>query len=833
MTSSAPSTPRATPSPGYPEGSGRRAFKPNASIVLLGMPGTGKSTLAVIASMACRRRVVDMDNMFLETTGFSTAKYRKQFGPANYNLRQEELLRTVLHEDDRGTIIVCNGVSLEKKCQALLQEFGRTHPVILVQRDLSSIHDYLGGPDLQRLKDMLAFTAPVLRGCSNFEFYNISEIKTASAGAPSNHLAAPAFLTLKRAQRTFLKFLSLITTPEHPNSRARMVISPLEPGYPLADVAIERRRYTCAVQVSTEDILAGDADIQSLEVGSDAFEVVLDLSQQIPTADVLDDVSTCMSKVRRSTVVPIIYHVLPTSTADGSRTLYLQHVHHGLRLAPEYATVDLSLDAPALADVMAARGTTKIIGHLHTDKSWDDPFWVAQYEMAVRLGCSIVRFTRPASAVDDDISVRSFSSRMAAHDSGIPIVCYNTGRAGRRSVCFNQYLTPVVAASTRDSTDVTTSVAQHPRDSWLTAKEVTQALYTSFTLDPMQMYIIGVRIGYSVSPAMHNLAYEACGMPHEFIRIESPSLNSLKELVRKPNFGGSIVIQPFKMEVIALVDSLSQHARAIGAVNTVIPVRRRNQDGSLPSDLGIFQERNQSGPIQALYGDNTEWIGLRSCVRRGLSPANAVRPSSCGLVIGAGGMARAAVYALLQLGVMNIALFNRTYEKAESLVTHFSRLAQTSIGTGTSSPNTQQRLPNFVILKSREDPWPEHLRQPTIIISCIPTDPIDDSPAAQFTLPPQWMESATGGVVMETAYKTLNTPLMQQTMDAPKKLWTYMDGLDFIPEQAFAQFELFTGKRAPRRVMREEALRAWRDEQGNSDMEMVRRRLKAMDDQEP
>lgn len=41
------------------------------------------------------------------------------------------------------------------------------------------------------------------------------------------------------------------------------------------------------------------------------------------------------------------------------------------------------------------------------------------------------------------------------------------------------------------------------------------------------------------------------------------------------------------------------------------------------------------------------------------------------------------------------------------------------------------------------------------------------------------------------------------------------------------------GKRAPRRVMREEVLRAWRDEQGNADLEMVERRLKAIDDQEP
>jgi shikimate 5-dehydrogenase len=308
----------------------------------------------------------------------------------------------------------------------------------------------------------------------------------------------------------------------------------------------------------------------------------------------------------------------------------------------------------------------------------------------------------------------------------------------------------------------------------------------------MQIYIIGASLGYSVSPAMHNTAYQSCGMPHRFDRVQSSSLNSLKELVRESNFGGSIVIQPYKVEVISLTDSLSQHARAIGAVNTLIPVRRLRADSSIPSNLELFQERNQSGPVQALYGDNTEWIGIRSCVRRGLSPANAVRPTSSGLVIGAGGMARAAVYALLQLGVRNIVIFNRTIEKAEKLVAHFTRLAST-IASGTTPPNKPQAAqPNFYVLKTRDEEWPENFRQPSIILSCIPADPIDGGPAARFTLPSSWMRSPTGGVVMEIAYKTLNTPLMEQINLYPK--YTYMDGLDFLPEQAFAQFELFTGK---------------------------------------
>lgn len=793
------------------------------------MRGTGKSTLAVIASIACRRRIVDIDDLFQEATGFSTAKYRKQFGAANHNLRQEELLRATLQAHDKGAIIVCNGGSLERNGQALMQEFAKTHSVIHVVRDLHSVHEYLGAIELSRLKDMLAFTAPMLRRCSNYEFYNISETALTTSAALVDEPTTPAFLTLKRAQRTFLKFLSLITSRESSDGPIGSSIPPLEPGYPLSDVATELRKYTCAVQVPLADLMAPDADIQRLELGSDAFEVVVDPERDRLEVDVLNDISCCISKVRRKTIVPIIYHVLCPSTITGSRSSYLEHVYHGLKMAPEFATVDLSLDQATLVEVIASRGISKIIGHLSTDKAWDDPFWVAQYSTAVRLGCAVVRFTRPAGYIDDDILIQGLRCRIDASNNHIPLVCYNTGRAGRRSVCFNQHLTPVIPAVSSEKLE-----EQNSQIAGLSAREISQALYTSFTFDPMQIYIIGVSLEYSVSPAMHNAAFDTCGMPHRFHRVQSPTINSLKELVHKPNFGGSIVIQPFKIEVISLTDSLSQHARAIGAVNTLIPVRHLRDDGGIPSDLELFQERNRSGPIQALYGDNTEWIGIRSCVRRGLSPANAVRPTTSGLIIGAGGMARAAVYALLQLGVRNIVIFNRTLERAEQLVAHFTRLiASSNTASVVTSATRQESPPSFHILKTRDDSWPTEIRQPTIIVSCIPADPIDDGPAAQFTLPEQWMKSLTGGVVMEVAYKTLNTPLMQQVRDEGSRSWTYMDGLDFIPEQAFAQFELFTGKRAPRRVMREGVLRAWRDDQGNPDLEMVQRRIKAVDDQEP
>lgn len=779
-----------------------------------------------------------MENLFYEATGFSTARYRKQFGATNHNLRQEELLRNMLKMHDKGAIIVCNGSSLERTGQTLLQEFSKTHPVIHVVRDLQAIHKYLEPLDMSKLRDLVAFSGPIFRGCSNYEFYNISETEVAFSVAPANQPSVPAFLTLKRAERTFLKFLSLIKGERSTLEKSPNRISPFEPGFPLSSVATEMRKYTCAVQTPLSVLLSEDVDIEELEFGADAFEIVIDSTEfdsqlQSLTSERAEEISKSISRVRRSTVVPIVYHVMPVQEISG-RASYLEHVRHGLRMAPELATIDLSVDEESIHDMIRTRGSTKIIGHLHAALDWYDPFWIQKYEAAIRLGCNAVRFTRPAKFMDDNAAIQSFRNKINERPKTIPLICFNTGRAGRRSACFNQILTSVIPETIRESAEFASLVESNPETSWLTAREATHALYASFTYDPMKFYIVGASAGYSLSPAMHNAAYNACGMPHSFQTLQTPSLNSLQDLVRDPSFGGTAISLPFKIEVISLTHSLSRHARAIGAVNTLIPVRHLNEDGSIPEDLKLFQERNQAGPIKALYGDNTDWIGIRSCIRRGLSPANAVRPTTSALIVGSGGMARAAVYALLQLGVKNIVIFNRTLANAENLVGHFTRLLASSSSSSLPSSVVDHGLhPTFTILQSRDDPWPSHLRPPSIILSCIPTHPVGDSPAPNFTLPTQWMQSPTGGVVIELAYRTLNTPLMKQVRKENIASWICLDGLDLLPEQGFAQFELFTGKRAPRRIMREKVLRSWRDEQGQSDPSMVQTRLEAIDDQEP
>ena len=742
-----------------------RLFDAKASIVLVGLRGTGKSSLAIMLSTTCNLRVVETERYFIKITGHSMSAHRKEFGVTAHQKAQSEVLQTVLSACPLGCVIVCNPRLMDHGGQRMLQEYAKTHPIIHVVRDIKSLQSCLPGWSRAKVEQMKDVGGSILRACSTFEFYNLTEdvsaenVNITTESLEHQRLATgqmspkTPFLMLKRVEREFLKFLGHITG-------GALTIPFRESTYPLSRIPVESKSFTYAVQVPLQDIVSGKRDIEDLETASDAFEILVDSGSiftrgRAASSTTLDEFGRALTRVRRDTLIPVVYHV-PYSevSADFEDDLicdqYCGLVSHCLRLAPEFVTVDLLLHDEAICKLNTLKGRTKLIGHFtfvsRPSGGWNNPRSLSLFDRACELDLDACRINMPADTIDDNFALQSFRERACALHPGKFLIAYNTGHTGRMSVCFNPTLTPVRPECM--------AVATSPLAPSLTASDCTRSLYGSFLFEPMKFYIIGAAISYTLSPAMHNAAYRCCGMPHKFMVWQTASLSVIRQMLSDPQFGGTAVNPPFKTEVIALTHSLSSHAKAIGAVNTLIPVRRSMPTAEQPSELYLLEERNQAGAVQFLHGDNTDWIGIRTCIRRGLSPINAVGPRTTGLVIGAGGMARATIYSMMQLGVQNIFIYNRTVANAEKLAAHYNN-SGSLILSSSASPTTgeQQGVPHRVrVIGSLEEAWPSDFQQPTIIVSCIPAHDIGGNRAANFTLPSAWLQSSTGGVVVEVSH---------------------------------------------------------------------------------
>lgn len=313
--------------------------------------------------------------------------------------------------------------------------------------------------------------------------------------------------------------------------------------------------------------------------------------------------------------------------------------------------------------------------------------------------------------------------------------------------------------------------------------EAQSALYLIGSLAQQSFYLFGSPIANSLSPVLHNSAFAALTLPHTFTPISAglgdADLVRMRELVSRSDFGGAALANPLKITAMNLCRRVSHHARVIGAVNLLIPIS--TQGTPIPqasTDVNISRNfnsniggRNEDG-IYGLYGENTDWRGIKTCIARRINPANAVTSSTTALVIGAGGMSRAAIYALHQLGVANILVWNRTRENACALVDELAtRLKDPGLG---GAPFLQLGVlgGNLDAESVRQAFGP--LPPPTIIISTIPASASwssavpagNDEPPSLDAVPDVGLcrdvldLSSSGGVAVELVCQPRKTPLL-------------------------------------------------------------------------
>ncbi len=255
--------------------------------------------------------------------------------------------------------------------------------------------------------------------------------------------------------------------------------------------------------------------------------------------------------------------------------------------------------------------------------------------------------------------------------------------------------------------------------------------------------IIGYPVRHSLSPQMHNSAFEALGLNYCYVPMEvrPEALEDAVKGLRALGFVGVNVTVPHKEGVMEYLDEVSEEARFIGAVNTILI-----KDGKMK-------------------GYNTDAWGFR----RALEEEGILPEGEEVFLAGAGGAAKAVAYALA--GVCSkLYIYNRTKERAMALAERTSgRGCPVEVLDGPQVPGAVSLVVNATSLGLRpEDPLP-----------------VDIS-----TLRPHH-------VVYDLIYK--ETPLLKE---ASSRGLRAVDGSGMLLWQAVFAFRIWTGKEPPLEVMR-------------------------------
>ena len=277
-----------------------------------------------------------------------------------------------------------------------------------------------------------------------------------------------------------------------------------------------------------------------------------------------------------------------------------------------------------------------------------------------------------------------------------------------------------------------------------------------------QLGLIGFPLGHSLSPSIHTAALKARGLQGDYslFPISPEDKQGLKDLLARVRAGeihGLNVTIPHKQNVIEFMDELTPTAKAIGAVNT------------------IYMQKDK------LIGDNTDAPGFLADLKKFLTlesdsllsdmQEQAPALQKTALVLGAGGSARAVVYALCNDG-WNVTIAARRIEQAQQLANSFA--------------NYQLQVVNFSSLIFHHS---------SLIVN---TTPIGMTPNIEASPLPEMTTFAENTFIYDLVYNPRETKLVK---DARAQGLSAATGLGMLIEQAALAFEKWTGANADRAAM--------------------------------
>ncbi len=252
--------------------------------------------------------------------------------------------------------------------------------------------------------------------------------------------------------------------------------------------------------------------------------------------------------------------------------------------------------------------------------------------------------------------------------------------------------------------------------------------------------VCGQGIAYTLSPAMHNAAFRHCGLDYVYVTFEiaASAVRPAVDGIRGLGLAGVNVTKPLKTDVLPFLDEVSEEAKRIGSVNTIV---------------------NRSG---RLAGASTDGAGLL----KALEESGVSVKGSRVLILGAGGAARAACAMAESEGAESVTIAARNAARAGDTAL---------VGSAKAISLAPRELGNAV-------------GDAGLVINAIPTD---------LELNADWFSG--GQFVYDTRYDRAETKLMRCARSRGAEA---SNGTDMLLFQGAASFEIWTGRTAPVDVMR-------------------------------
>jgi len=273
--------------------------------------------------------------------------------------------------------------------------------------------------------------------------------------------------------------------------------------------------------------------------------------------------------------------------------------------------------------------------------------------------------------------------------------------------------------------------------------------------------LFGDPVAHSKSPAMHNAAFRALGLPYIYLKFRVPvgQLRDALERAGMLGFRGLNLTIPLKRDALKMMDTLTPQARKIGAVNTV-----------------TFSSKG-------MEGHNTDGDGFIRSLREELGFAPAGRRV---VVVGAGGASRAVTFGLAQAGIKGLVVLDSDPKRSSSLAADLRRVTGLQ-AEGIPSDN-----------KTR---WDDLIGGADLLVNATPIGMHDP----ECPLPLSVLRR--GLSVVDLIY---NPPATRLIKEARRRGLRAINGSGMLILQGALSFERWTGRRAPVAVMRQALISALR-----------------------